>query len=189
MTTEPAATTEPPASDDVAERLVVTGTPGTGKTTATEQLAVNIDADVIHLNDEIREFDLYSERDAERDSLVTDLDAVSEHLGEWQGIVESHLAHHVEADRVVVLRCEPNALAARLRDRGDTDAKASENAESEALDGVLAEAVEQHGQKAVYEIDTTNREPSEVASEIAAVWNGEREPGAGGVDFTEYLLG
>ncbi|WP_394348590.1 adenylate kinase family protein [Halonotius roseus] len=188
-TTDNATTTESTASDDVAQKLVVTGTPGTGKTTATEQLAADTDAEIIHLNDAIREFELYSERDADRDSLVTDLDAVREHLGEWRGILESHLAHHVDADRVVVLRCEPSILEDRLRDRGDSDAKAQENAESEALDVVLSEAVENHGEGAVYEVDTTDREPSAVAAEIAAVRNGDREPGVGAVDFTGYLVG
>jgi len=188
-TTDDGTTSESTVSDDVAQKLVVTGTPGTGKTTATEQLADDTDAEIIHLNDAIREFGLYSERDADRDSLVTDLDAVREHLGEWCGILESHLAHHVDADRVVVLRCEPSVLEDRLRDRGDSDAKARENAESEALDVVLSEAVENHGEGAVYEIDTTDREPREVAAEIAAVRNGDRDPGAGGVDFTGYLVG
>jgi len=187
--TDDATTTDSTAGDDVAETLVVTGTPGTGKTTATEQLAGDTDAEIIHLNDAIREFELYSERDADRDSLVTDLDAVREHLGDWHGILESHLAHHVDADRVVVLRCEPSELETRLRDRGDSDAKARENAESEALDVVLSEAVDQHGSDSVYEIDTTDREPSEVAAEIAAVRNGDREPGVGDVDFTGYLVG
>ena len=180
-------TAEPPVT--VAERVAVTGTPGTGKTTATEQLAADTDAAVIHLNEVIREFELHSGRDADRESLVTDLDAVREHLGGWTGILESHLAHHVEADRVVVLRCEPSVLERRLRDRGDNDAKAHENAESEALDVVLSEAVDQHGPNAVYEVDTTDREPREVAAEIAAVRNGAREPGVGTVDFTGYLVG
>jgi len=192
-TTDPAMTDDPTAGDstvsgDIAQKLVVTGTPGTGKTTATEQLAGDTDAEIIHLNDMIQAFDLYSERDAERDSLVADLDAVSEQLGDWHGVLESHLAHHVEADRVVVLRCEPNELERRLRDRGDTGAKARENAESEALDGVLSEAVDQHGREAVYEIDTTEREPSAVADEIAAVHSGDRNPGVGEVDFTGYLV-
>ena len=187
MTDDP-TTTDSTAGDDGAETLVVTGTPGTGKTTATEQLTGDTDAEIIHLNDVIREFDLYGERDAERDSLVTDLEAVKEHLGEWRGIVESHLAHHLEADRVVVLRCEPNELERRLRDRGDAAAKARENAESEALDVVLSEAVDQHNPEAVYEIDTTDREPSAVAAEIAAVRHGDREPGVGEIDFTGYLV-
>lgn len=179
-------------TDDTADptRIAVTGTPGTGKTTATEALADRgVDVPIIHLNDEIKNHDLWTERDVDRDSLVTDLDAVQSHLGEWDGILESHLAHHFEADRVVVLRCAPADLESRLEARGDPPEKARENAESEALDVVLSEAVEEHGPEAVYEIDTTDRDPEAVADAIAAVIAGEREPSAGDVDFTEYLLG
>ena len=169
-----------------AERIAVTGTPGTGKTAATSQLEV---ITVTHLNDVIRDHDLYTDRDADRDSLVTDLDAVRDHLGAWTGVLESHLAHHFEADRVVVLRCEPTVLKERLESRGESAAKASENAESEALDVVLSEAVDRHGDDAVYEIDTTERNPGEVAEAIRAVRDGDREPQAGTVDFTGYLVG
>ena len=175
-------------SSDEPLTLAVTGTPGTGKTTATELLADEIDGPVIHLNDEIKDHDLWTERDVDRDSLVTDLEAVESHLGEWEGVLESHLAHQFEADRVVVLRCEPAVLEARLRERGDPDEKAQENAESEALDVVLSEAVERHGLESVYEIDTTDREPEAVAEAIQDVITGDRSPSAGDVDFTEYMI-
>jgi len=171
-------------------RIAVTGTPGTGKTTTTERLADRgVDVPVIHLNDEIKAHDLWTERDVDRDSLVTDIEAVRSHLGDWNGVLESHLAHRFEAARVVVLRCAPADLESRLEARGDPPEKARENAESEALDVVLSEAVEEHGPEAVYEIDTTDRDPEAVADDIAAVVAGEREPTAGEVDFTEYLLG
>ncbi len=166
-------------------RVAVTGTPGTGKTTATD--LVDADLPVVHLNDAIEEHGLYSAVDEERDSLVADLDAVRAWLDDREGVVESHLAHHLDADRVVVLRCRPDALEARLRDRGEPAAKARENAESEALDVILSEAVERHGRDAVYEIDTTNREPAAVAREIEAVIAGTREPSAGEVSFLDYL--
>ncbi|MFC6732749.1 adenylate kinase family protein [Haladaptatus sp. DYSN1] len=168
-------------------RVVVTGTPGTGKTTATDLL--DTDLDVVHLNDVIREEDgLYSEVDEERDSLVADLDAVREWLGDRDDVlVDSHLAHHLEADKVVVLRCRPDLLEQRLRDRGEPDAKARENAESEALDVILSEAVSAHGLDAVYEIDTTDRRPEAVAADIEAVIAGDREPSAGAVSFIDYL--
>jgi len=176
-------------------RVAVTGTPGTGKTTATAILESRLEADdslpaleVIHLNEVLEDEELYTEVDADRDSLIADLDAIEDWLGARDDIViESHLAHHFEADRVAVLRCHPEALEARLRDRGESDAKATENAESEALDVVLAEAVEQHGLESVYEIDTTDRSPEAVADELAAVVAGNREPRAGTVDFVGYL--
>ena len=171
------------------QRLAVTGTPGTGKTTATERLAGDTDVPVIHLNDEIRERGLWSDRDDDRDSLVADIDAVADYLGDWHGILDSHLAHLLAADRVVVLRCAPDVLESRLRERGESPTKARENAESEALDVILAAAVDAHGREAVYEIDTTDRSPTAVADAIRAVREGRREPSAGDVDFTGYLVG
>ncbi|WP_135828356.1 adenylate kinase family protein [Halorussus halobius] len=174
-------------------RVAVTGTPGTGKTTAVEALEADPafadrDLDVVHLNDLIRDEELWTDRDAERDSLVADLDAVGERLaGRDDLLVESHLAHHLDVDRVVVLRCHPEELERRLRDRGESEAKATENAESEALDVVLSAAVSEHGIENVYEIDATECDPEAVAAEILAVLAGERDPSAGEVDFVEYL--
>lgn len=162
-------------------RVAVTGTPGTGKTSATERLAA--DRDVLHLNEVVEREGLYTERDEARDSLVVDMDALAEYVDDREGVVESHLAHHLSADRVVVLRCAPDALEARLRERGESERKAEENRESEALDLILSEAVAEHGLENVYEIDTTDRSPDEVAAEIGRVIEGEREPSAGEVEF------
>jgi len=167
-------------------RVAVTGTPGTGKTTATEHL--DTDLDIVHLNDVIQAEDLYTEVDEARDSKVADLDAVREWLdGREDVLVESHLSHLLDADRVVVLRCAPGELERRLLDRGESSEKAEENAESEVLDVILSEAVRDHGRSNVYEIDTTGRDPDAVADDVAAVLAGDREPSAGEVDFTEYL--
>ena len=170
-------------------RIAVTGTPGTGKTTATAELADRFDGyDVVHLNEVIERQSLYTDVDEERDSVVADLDALASHLRGRQDVVfESHLAHHLPADRVAVLRCEPTVLDRRLTARGETDAKARENAESEALDVILAEAVDVHGIESVYEIDTTDRAPDAVASALGEVVRGDREPSAGEVDFVGYL--
>ena len=142
---------------------------------------------MIHLNDLIREAGLWSERDEGRGSLVADLDAVREAVGDWSGVAESHLAHHLDADRVVVLRCRPDTLERRLRERGADEAKATENAESEALDVILSEAVERHGLDSAYEVDTTDRTPADGAADIEAVVTGDRHPSAGDVELTDYL--
>lgn len=167
-------------------RVAVTGTPGTGKTTATERLET--DLELVHLNEVIREEELATGTDETRESVVADLDAVAEHLqGQDDIVVESHLAHHFDMDRVVVLRCHPETVEARLLDRDESPDSAAENAESEALDVILSEAVTKHGQDAVYEIETTEQTPDETARAIEAVIGGEREPSAGTVDYTDYL--
>ena len=167
-------------------RVAVTGTPGTGKTTASK--LVETELEVIGLNDLVRSEGLTTGTDEKRDSLVADIDAVAARLSDRDDIlIESHLAHHFEADRVVVLRCLPTKLKERLLDRGDAERKAEENAEAEALDVILSEAVDRHGLDTVYEIDTTDRSAEAVAEEIEAVVDGERSPSAGTVDFTDYL--
>ena len=167
-------------------RVAVTGTPGTGKTTAVQ--AADTPLEVVHLTDLVREAGLATGEDRERGSLVADLDAIADRLaGREDLLVESHLAHHLDADRVVVLRCHPETLRERLLHRGEPAEKADENAEAEALDVVLSEAVANHGRGAVYEIDTTDRPPVAVADGVEAVVAGDRDPTAGTVDFTEYL--
>ena len=168
-------------------RVALTGTPGTGKTSAAAELSVP----VVALGEVIEREGFWTERDDERDSLVADLGALSDWLAseapEGDHVVESHLAHLLPADRVVVLRCRPDALHARLVERGVPEAKAAENAESEALDVVLSEAVDAVGIEHVYEVDTTDHTPAAVAAVVERVLAGEREPSAGTVDFTDYL--
>ncbi|WP_254534531.1 adenylate kinase family protein [Halomarina litorea] len=183
-------------------RVAVTGTPGTGKTTVSD--LVETDLDVVHLNDVVREEGFHEGEDPDRGSLYADLDRVAEWLGDRACLVESHLAHHLDADRVVVLRCHPDEVEARLRERGESEEKARENeastkspqalaryarenAEAEALDVILSEAVARHGLDHVYEIDTTDRTPDAVARDVEAVLRGDRDPSAGTVDFTDYL--
>ena len=171
-------------------RVAVTGTPGTGKTTAVERLTADdaLDLDVIHLNDVVHDEEFVVEHDDERDSAVADLDALADSLaGRDDVLFESHLAHHFDADRVVVLRCHPEELERRLTERGESAAKAGENAESEAVDVILAEAVDRHGADRVYEVDATDLTPNEVAATIEAVVAGDREPQAGTVSFVDYL--
>jgi adenylate kinase len=173
-------------------RVAVTGTPGTGKTTAVEHLergrSPGVDLPVVHLNAVLEAEGLHTGRDPDRDSLIADLDAVEHHLADYDDLlVESHLAHHLPVDRVVVLRCHPTVLHDRLRDRGEPPAKAEENAESEALDVILGEAVAEHGASRVYELETTDRSPAAVAEAIAAVVAGERDPAVGTVSYIEYL--
>ena len=204
-------------------RVAVTGTPGTGKTSATEFLertdgdeGETNDIEVIHLNEHVETERLYTGVDEARSSLVADLDGLADWLddrentrgpetgdgggddpdhddGDGDGddaetvVVESHLAHLLPADRVVVLRCHPEELKRRLRERGVDERKREENAESEALDVILAEAVKRHGIENVYEIDTTDRTPAKVGARVASVVAGERAPSAGTVSFLDYF--
>ena len=167
-------------------RVALTGTPGTGKTTVAARLETALE--VIELNRLIEAEGLIAGEDPDRDSWIADLEAVRNRLAGRDDVVfDSHLAHRLDVDRVVVLRCRPDRLRERLIGRGEPPAKAAENAEAEALDLVLAEAVEAHGEPAVYEVDTTDRSVEAVARDVEAAIAGDREPTAGTVSFTDYL--
>lgn len=169
-------------------RVAVTGTPGTGKTTATERLGA--DLEVVHLNAEIEARELTAGVDEARGSWIADLEAVADWLADRDDVViESHLAHLLDVDRVAVLRCRPDVLVERLESRGEPAAKATENAEAEALDVILAEAVDRHGEARVYEVETTDADPDAVAADLDAIVAGRREPSAGTVSYLSYLEG
>ena len=152
--------------------VALTGVPGTGKTTIAAALADK--ARVVHLNDFARDAGLLEEMDAERGSFVVDMDALAEKLNDAlsdaQGIVivEGHFAHEMDADLVILLRCDPLVLVERLRARGWGEAKVRENVEAEALDVLAGEVLDaaEAGIPAV-EVDATRLRVEEAAE---AVW-------------------
>lgn len=178
----------------------ITGTPGTGKTSVTEQLEKKLGYQVIHLNELIREEKLYSEVDAERDCVVADMDIVEQRVMEKVDsimpvtILDSHLSHHI-ADIVIVLRTSPERLRERLLQRNYSENKVQENLEAEALDVILFESVEWCDK--VFEIDTTDQAIEETIADIEeiidALLNGQDEElmvkyKPGSVDWSEEFF-
>ena len=151
-------------------RIAITGTPGTGKTSATRQLSSEYQ--VVHLNDVIQEEGLITGQDADRETAVVDLQAVSAWLDTHSGdlLIESHLAHLLSVDHVIVLQCEPGELRERLEQRGAESASSiTENVQAETMDVIRVEALERHGEAAVTTIDTTGISPATTADRIAGI--------------------
>jgi len=146
----------------------ITGTPGTGKTSASALLE-----DVLDLNELIKREGLYSGIDKKRDSLIADMDAVYDRVQEIADgrdiVIEGHLSHHV-SDVAIVLRTSPDELERRLSERGYSEAKIQENVEAETIDVILVEAVEWCDK--VFEIDTTYKTVEEVADTIREILDG-----------------
>jgi adenylate kinase len=164
----------------------ITGTPGTGKSAVADALAVR-GYPVIHLADTVKGYGIG--RDRERDTLVIDEDRWAREFTPVEGFVEGHLAHLLPCDRVVVLRCRPDLLLARLRSRGYGEEKCRENAEAEALDVCLIETLERHPPEHVLELDTTGLPPEKVADLIEDFYRGRILPSHGGIDWSGFLTG
>lgn len=168
-------------------RVALTGTPGTGKSSVARLVADEHGFDVVELSEHADEFAV--EYDEERDTTEVDVDAMEDAFGDREDVVfDGHVSHHLSVDHVVVLRCHPGELKERLRERGYGGSKVRENASSEALDLVTAEAIHRHDE--VYEVDTTGRSPEDVAEEVvAAVEEGRVNADVDGitVDWSDYL--
>lgn len=89
-------------------------------------------------------------------------------------LVEGHFAHEMDADAIVLLRCDPLVLVERLRARGWSEAKVRENVEAEALDVLAAEvmdAAEATGARAV-EVDVTGLSVDAAAEKVWGIVEG-----------------
>jgi len=153
--------------------IAMTGTPGTGNTSAAEYLRQR-GYEIIDLNAFIADNGLLGEEDAERDTREVDIESMRtlfSKRSKLSAIVEGHLSHFLGCDIVVVFRCHPDVLAERLRARGYLESKVRENVQAEILDVILCEA---DGSKArVFEIDTTKLTPKETAERMEEIIKGK----------------
>jgi adenylate kinase len=88
---------------------------------------------------------------------------------------------------IIVLRCHPEVLAARLETRKWPLAKVRENALAESLDIILAEAVD--SEAPVFEVNTTEMSQADAVEAVHAILAGEKEKYAvGNIDWSEEAL-
>lgn len=162
----------------------ITGTPGTGKTAVSSVLRAK-GYNVLAQNDTIEKYVL--EKDEERDAIVIDEDLWADEFPAVDGIIEGHITHILPSERVIVLRCRPDVLEDRLRKRGYSVAKVKENVLAEALDTILIETVECHGDEEILELDTTSAAVEDTAAMIDEFIKGLRHAHFGDTDWSEFL--
>ncbi len=162
----------------------IAGTPGTGKTAAGDVLARR-GRRVVRVAGTVGPFVL-GEKDGVRE---VDEEAWAAAFPPVDGYVEGSLAHFLPCDRLVILRCRPDVLRARLEVRGYPAGQVAENVEAEALDVVLCEALDRHDPDALLEIETTARTAEETADLIEAFALGRIPPSHGSLDFSGLLEG
>ena len=154
-------------------RIALTGTPGTGKTSVSGILSSRGHS-ILNLTEFIKQNDLREEYEEERDTYEVDTDRLNEALKDREDIIfESHLAHFLDVDLIIVLRCKPDVLAQRLRDRGYGPCKVRENMEAELLDVILCESVDSG--TPTFVADTTSCTPEETADAVEDIMKGDTD--------------
>jgi len=162
----------------------ITGTPGTGKSSIARMLREE-GFRVLHLSETTGDYVI--EEDLLRETMVIDEDRWAAEFVPFDGIVEGHLAHLLPCDRMAVLRCRPDVLAARLQGRGYGEEKVRENTLAEAPDVVLVETLELFTPEQVYELDTTDKTIQECCDRVGRFFRGEIPPQSGFLDWSSFI--
>jgi adenylate kinase len=131
--------------------VIVTGTPGTGKTTLARELAERSGYGYVDVNDVIRKNKLIERHDKGRNTDVVDEHRLSRMLmgmierSSGRLIIDSHMSHFLPREHVslcIVTRCSLPELKKRLAKRGYSEAKIRENLDAEIFEVCLTEARE-----------------------------------------------
>jgi len=174
--------------------ICVTGTPGTGKTTFSRELARKLDLTYLDLNTLLLDEGCTEGYDEHRETHVIDLEKsrqlLRERLTPGHQVAESHIAHLVVPVEVIhvcfVLRCSPYELRVRLKDKGFSGQKLRENIEAEVLGVVSAEAIRTYGKEKVCELDTSGG-LDDVIGEAVNVLEGRKKAASGLIDWLGLL--
>lgn len=183
--------------------IVVTGVPGTGKTTVSTLLAAELQAEHIELTRLVKDGGLSQGWDQGRATTIADMRALRQAIlnivasASGDIIIDGHYSPEVsprdDTSLTVVLRRAPWALREELKARGYSTRKVRENVEAELLGTCLSDALAAQDPARVLEIDTTSEAPEDTVRLIRAALDGEVEPVHGEVDWmshpeTEALL-
>jgi adenylate kinase len=167
-------------------RIVITGSPGTGKTTIGHMLSELLGLELVDIKKLVEEKGLCQGPECEVD--VLELARELEFLEEKDDyIVEGHLACEMElpAEFVIVLRTNPEVLRSRLAERGYGEKKLGENLMAEMLDYCTQRAEKLYPRKPM-ELDTSSRTPEECVALIQeAVKNNKKKLDS--VDYSASL--
>ncbi len=129
--------------------IVVTGTPGTGKTNVARLISKKYNLKYVDLNKLIKNNKLYEKYDKKFKTFIVDIKKLKKFLADYvknkDVVIDSHLSHYLDkkyVDLCVVVKCDIKVLKKRLKKRKYSKIKIRENLDSEIFDVCLIEAKE-----------------------------------------------
>eukprot|EP00735_Rhodelphis_limneticus_P007206 TRINITY_DN19710_c0_g1::TRINITY_DN19710_c0_g1_i1::g.3325::m.3325 TRINITY_DN19710_c0_g1::TRINITY_DN19710_c0_g1_i1::g.3325 ORF type:complete len:178 (-),score=31.04,sp/Q54Y03/KAD6_DICDI/57.99/8e-66,AAA_18/PF13238.1/3.6e-31,AAA_17/PF13207.1/2.9e-17,AAA_28/PF13521.1/7e-05,AAA_28/PF13521.1/3.8e+03,AAA/PF00004.24/0.00019,AAA/PF00004.24/3.7e+03,SKI/PF01202.17/0.00046,AAA_33/PF13671.1/0.007,KaiC/PF06745.8/0.0014,KaiC/PF06745.8/5.5e+02,AAA_16/PF13191.1/0.00083,DUF2075/PF09848.4/0.0019,Cytidylate_kin2/PF1 len=160
--------------------ILITGTPGTGKTSLGQQLAERAAMKYINIGDLVKEKGFHEGWDDEYDCYILDEDKTLDDLEELMSAKEGGVIidHHScdwfperWFDLVIVLRTDNTILFDRLKQRGYNEKKLSENLECEIMQVIVDQAKESYTREgAVVELPSNSVDDVESNLERICSW-------------------
>ena len=132
--------------------IIISGSPGSGKTTYAKKIAKEKNYKYIDVNEIIEKNNLIERYDKEKDTNIVDTDKLNialikiiEKANEKGIVIDSHLSHYLPkkyVDKCIITKCDLRTLKKRLEKRGYSKNKVRENLDAEIFDTCRVEALE-----------------------------------------------
>ena len=152
--------------------VAISGTPGTGKTSAAKKLSEITGWELIGLNELAEKKGLHSGYDEERYCKIVDTKAINSEIDKMRSsgknlLIESHYAHEVPVDLVIILRTNPNEMRKRGKLKGWDFSKTEENVLAEIMEECKIDSLVKG--RITKELDTTGKTAEESARMMAKI--------------------
>ena len=149
--------------------IVITGNPGVGKHTITQEIAEKLGLAIIDINSVAKDAGLFEKNKDTNDVDAEKLEKILEQKISEENVIVGHLAPYVldknKIKIMVVLRRNPYDLISVYKERKYTDKKSRENVGSEIL-GIIAHDAMSKFQEKVFQINTSEKSIQEVTEKV-----------------------
>lgn len=143
--------------------ILITGTPGTGKSTLSQELALQTSLNYINVGQLAKDEELYDGWDEKLNCHILDedrvVDEIEDKMNEGGNVVDYHGCEFFPQrwfDIVFVLRTNNTVLYERLEKRKYSVEKIQENVQCEIFQTLLEEARESYDKNIVHELQSNN---------------------------------
>tara|TARA_Y100001949_G_scaffold165023_1_gene160395 strand:+ start:435 stop:980 length:546 start_codon:yes stop_codon:yes gene_type:complete len=152
--------------------LVLTGSPGVGKHTVSEELAKILDYEIVDVNKEAIKAGM-PKRD---DSIDVDVELMQELLKGMlteKSLIVGHLAVDVisktQVSKAIVLRKNPYDLIRIYEKRNYTDGKKNDNLGSEILGIIAYDSIRKFGEDKTFQVNTSSLTQKQIVKKIESI--------------------
>jgi len=182
-------------SNNNVYKIIVTGTPGVGKTSVSLRIAHILNAKYINLANLVKSNKLFLGYDSKLNSYIIDEERTKQiikELLEKNGriVIDTHILTVFEPkliDLVIVLRLNPKILLNRLKERNYPLVKIKANIQAEVIGVCLVEALKLFGSNKVVELDVTSKRLEEVVQEVLDAIRHPHKYRPGKVDWSQII--